>query len=151
MSGGVYNTSSSSDRAALQQSIVRSVVQLSPLQHTHPKGRQLVSLLRRSEVVATLVSLLYCLVLEFEHDNAQPAVNTAATKATASGHKKARRTAESKHHAVKNVALSAGQLKVFAVLVEALHSIATADISLVQQLNKEQQVPITICLLSQFL
>lgn len=97
--------------------MVDSVLQLSPATHRHTKGRQLVSILRRAEILPALLGLLSALVSRDFSGLAGVADPSSASRTAL-----------------------VDQLVVLNRVVEATHSLVCADLSLAQGLSQEQQV-----------
>lgn len=102
-----------------QVNLVNSVLQLSPTVHRHGKGRQLISILRRTEILSTLLSVLAALVSVDYTRPAGAADQLSAWRAALVDH-----------------------LVVLSRVVAAVHSLVRADLSLAQGLTPEQQVGI---------
>ena len=100
--------------------MVESVPQLSPASHRHSKGRQLVSLLRRAEVLPAVLGLLRALSCDVFH------LSTAEVASTTES-------------AQASKAVLVDSLLVLGRLMDVAHSLVRADRSLGQGLSAEQQ------------
>ena len=109
--------------------IVVSPAQLSSKKHTHPRGREMVGMLRVSELVPTLISFLSNLLLE----------------GSSSSRRIGWSDSQDTYWDLKNVSpipLSASAYILCMAALEALIELATVDLSLVQQLPVMTQMSI---------
>lgn len=115
-SGGLVQRS-----ATAEALVVESVPQLSPATHRHSKGRQLVSLLRRAEVLPAVLGLLRALLScdVFHLSTAEVASTTESAQASK--------------------AVLVDSLLVLCRMIDVAHSLVRADRSLGQVLSAEQQ------------
>ena len=115
-SGGLVERS-----ATAETLVVESVPQLSPATHRHSKGRQLVSLLRRAEVLPAVLGLLRALLScdVFHLSTAEVASTTESAQASK--------------------AVLVDSLLILGRLIDVAHSLVRADRSLGQGLSAEQQ------------